>query len=261
MVEVSEKTKVITNIKKFINFKNLDGYIIPKNDGYFTEYSRINNLAKVTNFTGSAGFALILKKNNYLFVDGRYTLQAKRQSGKNFKIFEIPYTWPKNLNEIINYRIGFDPKLFTEKTLKKYFEDKNKLVPIEFIFKNKQEKKVNKLFQLSSLIAGQNSFSKIKKVRKYMNKNKINYLYVSASENVNWLLNIRGKDLPNSPLLNCRIIVPKIGKLFLFIDKKKINKSLKKNFKHLIICEENDFFNTLNNLKSGFFCIDSNFTK
>ena len=258
MVEVSEKTKVITNIKKFINFKNLDGYIIPKNDGYFTEYSRINNLAKVTNFTGSAGFALILKKNNYLFVDGRYTLQAKRQSGKNFKIFEIPYTWPKNLNEIINYRIGFDPKLFTEKTLKKYFEDKNKLVPIEFIFKNKQEKKVNKLFQLSSLIAGQNSFSKIKKVRKYMNKNKINYLYVSASENVNWLLNIRGKDLPNSPLLNCRIIVPKIGKLFLFIDKKKINKSLKKNFKHLIICEENDFFNTLNNLKSGFFCIDSN---
>ena len=258
MVEVSEKTKVITNIKKFINFKNLDGYIIPKNDGYFTEYSRINNLAKVTNFTGSAGFALILKKNNYLFVDGRYTLQAKRQSGKNFKIFEIPYTWPKNLNEIINYRIGFDPKLFTEKTLKKYFEDKNKLVPIEFIFKNKQDKKVNKLFQLSSLIAGQNSFSKIKKVRKYMNKNKINYLYVSASENVNWLLNIRGKDLPNSPLLNCRIIVPKIGKLFLFIDKKKINKSLKKNFKHLIICEENDFFNTLNNLKSGFFCIDSN---
>ena len=249
---------MITNIKKFINFKNLDGYIIPKNDGYFTEYSRINNLAKVTNFTGSAGFALILKKNNYLFVDGRYTLQAKRQSGKNFKIFEIPYTWPKNLNEIINYRIGFDPKLFTEKTLKKYFEDKNKLVPIEFIFKNKQEKKVNKLFQLSSLIAGQNSFSKIKKVRKYMNKNKINYLYVSASENVNWLLNIRGKDLPNSPLLNCRIIVPKIGKLFLFIDKKKINKSLKKNFKHLIICEENDFFNTLNNLKSGFFCIDSN---
>ncbi len=258
MVEVSEKTKVITNIKKFIKFKNLDGYIIPKNDGYFTEYSRINNLAKVTNFTGSAGFALILKKNNYLFVDGRYTLQAKRQSGKNFKIFEIPYTWPKNLNEIINYRIGFDPKLFTEKTLKKYFEDKNNLVPIEFIFKNKQEKKVNKLFQLSSLIAGQNSFSKIKKVRKYMNKNKINYLYVSASENVNWLLNIRGKDLPNSPLLNCRLIVPKIGKLFLFIDKNKINKSLKKNFKHLIICEENDFFNILNDFKSGFFCIDSN---
>ena len=249
---------MITNIKKFINIKNLDGYIIPKNDSYFTEYSRINNLAKVTNFTGSTGFALILKKKNYLFVDGRYTLQAKKQSGKNFKIFEIPYTWPKNLNGIKNYRIGFDPKLFTEKTLKKYFENKNNLVPIEFIFKNKKEKKVNKLFQLSNLVAGENPFSKIKKVRKYMTKNKIKYLYVSSSENVNWLLNIRGKDLPNSPLLNCKLVIPKKGKLYLFIDKDKINKSLKKSFKNLKICEENAFFNTLNNFKSGFFCVDSN---
>ena len=81
---------MIENIKRFIKINNLDGYIIPKNDNYFTEYSKINNLARVTNFTGSAGFAVILKNTNYLFVDGRYTLQAKKQSGKNFKILEIP---------------------------------------------------------------------------------------------------------------------------------------------------------------------------
>ena len=249
---------MIKNLKKFINIKNLDGYIIPKNDGYFTEYSRINNLAKVTNFTGSAGFALILKKNNYLFVDGRYTLQAKKQSSKNFKIFEIPYTWPKNLIEIKNFRIGFDPKLFTENTLKKYFENKNKLVPVEFFFKNKKKEKVSKLFQLDISVTGQNSFSKIIKVRKYMNKNKINYLYVSASENVNWLLNIRGKDLPNSPLLNCKLLVPNKGKLYLFINKDKINESIKKSFKNLIIYEENDLLKVLNNFKNGTFCIDGN---
>ena len=249
---------MIKNLKKFINIKNLDGYIIPKNDGYFTEYSRINNLAKVTNFTGSAGFALILKKNNYLFVDGRYTLQAKQQSSKNFKIFEIPYTWPKNLSEIKNFRIGFDPKLFTENTLKKYFENKNKLVPVEFFFKNKKKEKVSKLFQLDISVTGQNSFSKIIKVRKYMNKNKINYLYVSASENVNWLLNIRGKDLPNSPLLNCKLLVPKKGKLYLFINKDKINESIKKSFKNLIIYKENDLLKVLNNFKNGTFCIDGN---
>ena len=61
MVEISKKTKVITEVKKFIFENNLDGYIIPKNDSYFTEYSYINNLKKVSNFTGSAGFALILK--------------------------------------------------------------------------------------------------------------------------------------------------------------------------------------------------------
>ena len=62
MVKISKKTKVIKYIKQFINNNNLDGYIIPKNDYYFTEYSKINNLSKVTNFTGSAGFSLILKK-------------------------------------------------------------------------------------------------------------------------------------------------------------------------------------------------------
>ena len=82
---------MIKKIKKFIKDKYLDGYIIPKNDNYFTEYSKINNLAKVTKFTGSAGFALILKNINYLFVDGRYTLQARQQSGKEFTIFEILY--------------------------------------------------------------------------------------------------------------------------------------------------------------------------
>ena len=100
MAKISKKTKMIKKIKKFISDNNnLDGYIIPKNDNYFTEYSKINNLEKVTNFTGSAGFALILKKKNYLFVDGRYTLQAKKQSGKNFKIHEIPYVWPKDLQK------------------------------------------------------------------------------------------------------------------------------------------------------------------
>ena len=66
MAKISKKIEMIKNIKKFINVKNLDGYIIPKNDNYFTEYSKINNLYKVTNFTGSAGFALILKEYQLL---------------------------------------------------------------------------------------------------------------------------------------------------------------------------------------------------
>ena len=53
---------MIKDIRKFIINNNLDGYLIPKNDDYFTEYSEINNLSKVSNFSGSAGFAMILKK-------------------------------------------------------------------------------------------------------------------------------------------------------------------------------------------------------
>ena len=82
--------KKIKTLKKLINFYNLDGYIIPKNDAYFSEFSSPNRLKTISNFSGSAGFAIILKKENFLFVDGRYTIQAQNESGKHYKIIEIP---------------------------------------------------------------------------------------------------------------------------------------------------------------------------
>ena len=121
---------MIEKLKKFINKNDLDGYIIPENDKYFTEYSNINNLSKISKFTGSAGFAIVLKKRNYLFVDGRYTLQANKQCGDNFKILELPHILPKNLNKLKNIKIGFDPKLFTESTLDNYFQAKVNLIPV-----------------------------------------------------------------------------------------------------------------------------------
>ena len=249
---------MIKDIKQFIVNNKIDGYIVPKNDKYFTEYSKVNNLIKITNFTGSAGFALILRKQNYLFVDGRYTIQANNQSGDKFKILEIPYVWPKNISNIRNSKIGFDPKLFTDKTINLYFGGKVNLVPLEFNFKNKSEKKINKIFYLNKHITGESSATKINKIKLYMKKNKINYLYVSASENVNWLLNIRGKDLPHSPLVNCKLIISNKGKSYLFINLKKINNNLKKYFKGIILCNEESLFKTISNLKKGNFSIDPN---
>ena len=61
--------------------------MVPKNDEFFGEYIPNYNdrLNFISNFSGSYGFALILKTKNYLFVDGRYTLQALKQSGKFLK--------------------------------------------------------------------------------------------------------------------------------------------------------------------------------
>ncbi len=84
-------------LKKLINNKNIDGYIVPKNDEFFSEYAFPNRLKFISNFSGSAGMAIILKDKNFLFVDGRYTLQANIESGKNFKIFEIPKIRPFNI--------------------------------------------------------------------------------------------------------------------------------------------------------------------
>ena len=78
----------IKNLRKLFKKFNLDGYIIPKNNNFFGEYvpATEDNLKYISNFTGSAGFAVILKNKNYMFVDGRYTIQAGIQCGKEFQI-------------------------------------------------------------------------------------------------------------------------------------------------------------------------------
>ena len=89
----------ISKLRKLFKHHNLDGYIVPKNDEFFSEYVPQNKdkLKYISNFTGSYGFALILKNNNYLFIDGRYTLQAKIQCGKYFKIITIPDKLPLDI--------------------------------------------------------------------------------------------------------------------------------------------------------------------
>ncbi len=254
---------MINSIKKVIYSNNLDGYLIPKNDEYFTEYSKISYLKLVSKFSGSAGFALILKNKNYLFVDGRYTLQAKKQSGQQFKIVEIPYIWPKDifykLNKIIN--IGFDPSLFTYNSLRKYFENSCNLLPInKNVFKKKKSitySKNDTFYVLNKKVTGESSNSKIIRLTKLLKKNKVNYFFISAGENICWLLNIRGKDLPNSPVANCKLIISEKQRIYFFSPFHKIIK-IRNKLKHLKISyhEEKDFFQILTSLNNGNFCID-----
>ena len=205
--------KIQTLRKKFKKY-NIDGYVVPKNDDYFTEYSKLNRLKIISNFSGSAGIAIILKNRNYLFTDGRYTIQSQIESGKDFKIV--------NFEEIVdcklfkNLTLGIDPQLFTYNQIKTYFRKRNK---IKFIKNNLvdeiQVKKINDKFPFYSLnknIVGENSSSKINKISQFIKKNRCDYLFVSAPENVAWILNIRGRDIPNSPIPNSRLIISKTKK-------------------------------------------------
>ncbi len=214
--------------KKFKKYE-IDGYVIPKNDDYFTEYSKINRLQIISNFSGSAGLAIILKKKNYLFTDGRYTIQSQAESGKNFKI----YSFEKliNCNLFKNLTIGIDPKLFTSTQIKNYFLKYNK---IKFIKNNlvdeikKQKKNLNiPFFSLKKNIVGESVKSKISKISKYLKKNKSDYIFISAPENVAWILNIRGSDGPNSPIPNSRLIISKNKKILLISTKEKCKKLIK----------------------------------
>ena len=214
--------------KKFKKYK-IDGYVVPKNDDYFTEYSKINRLKIISNFSGSAGLAIITKNKNYLFTDGRYTIQSQVESGKNFKI----YGFEKLINCSLfkNLTLGIDPKLFTSAQIKKFFLKNNK---IKFINKNlideiKKQKQNLKIpfFSLNKKIVGESVNSKINKISKYLKINKSDYIFISAPENVAWILNIRGGDSPNSPVPNSRLIISKTKKILLISNKKKCKKLIK----------------------------------
>ncbi len=252
---------MINKIKTLIKNYNLDGYIIPKNDEFFTEYSKTNKLETIAKFTGSAGFVLILKNTNHLFVDGRYTIQAKKQSGNKFRIHEIPFVWPKNICEEKKLsNIGFDPKIFTNDILKTYFNDFCNLVPInQKLFEEKIEKikKENLVYSIDHKIIGETVKSKINRLKKILKKNKIDNLFISSGENVCWLLNIRGKDLPNSPVANFQAILTSQGKIILLGDLRKL-KNIKNELikKKISFFERSAFFKILNYLKGKSFCID-----
>ena len=253
---------MINKIKNLINLNNLDGYIVPKNDEFFTEYSKINKLEIVANFSGSAGFILILKNSNHLFVDGRYTIQAKKQSGKKFKIHEIPYEWPKDiLKNDARLNIGFDPKLFTTETLKIYFNNSCNLFPVNSnLFTTKAEivNKDNLIYQMNTSVVGESSKRKINRLIKILESEKLDNLFISSGENVCWLLNIRGKDLPNSPIANFQAILTSNKNIILFGNLKKL-KNIKKEFlkNKISFHEKDDFFKILSSLKGNSFCIDS----
>ena len=253
-------SKKIEQLRSKFNQFNIDGYIIPKNDEFFSEYAAIDRLKTISNFSGSAGLAVILKKNNYLFVDGRYTIQAQQQSGKQFKIIEIHKFLPHKI--IKNLTLGFDPHLLTKKQLYGYFgkllilkKINNNL--IDKIYKKKKIKK-KKFFSLSGKIAGESFKSKINKIRNILKSNKTDYLFISAPENVAWLLNIRGSDNPNSPIPNCRLIIGKNKELFMIAQKEKASIIIKeKKLSKKQIINPKKFKNLIKKINGNKFIIDS----
>ena len=256
-------------MKKFKNLLKqykLDGYIIPKNDEYFNEYvsSAKDRLKFISNFSGSAGFAVILQNKNYLFVDGRYTIQARIQSGKNFKVITIPKKFPKDVLKFNKkLTIGFDPRLHTESKLNFLFNIKN--ISLKSVNKNlvdivwsKRPKELTKPFySLSKKNTGISSEKKILEVKKFFNKNKVDYLLVTAPENIAWILNIRGHDSIFSPIPNARLLMNKNGDIHFFANPKKITMIKKSLPKKIIFHEENKIEKILTNLYKNKIFLDS----
>ena len=111
-----------------------------------------------------------MKKEKFLFVDGRYTLQANQQSGNFFKVKTIPNKLPKEILKNKELKIGFDPKLFTKKSLNIFFgQTKCKYIPlnknlVDQIWKRKNNTSKDKFYTLPNHSVGENYKQKINKI-------------------------------------------------------------------------------------------------
>ncbi len=253
---IKEKIKKLR--QKFIKYK-IDGYIVPKNDEFFSENVFFDRLKLISNFDGSAGLAIILKNRNYLFVDGRYTIQAKKQSGKLFKIVEIHKSLPHKI--LKNLCLGYDPKLFTKTQLSFYFGKNLTLRPIItnlVELKNLKNDTQVAFYSIPTKVAGKSYKSKISLIAKTIKKRRSDYLFISAPENVAWLLNIRGADIPFSPIPNCHLIISKNKKIYLIANMEKLPKLLKekKILKNQVV-NPNNFKILINKLSGNKIILDS----
>ncbi len=254
----------INKLKDTFKYYNLDGYLIPKNNEFFNEYISYqeDDLQYISNFSGSYGLALVLKKKNILFVDGRYTVQANIQSGKKFQVVNLPLKKTKQAFNLRNKIIGFDPKLFNERSIKHF----SKVLGTKCIAVNKNLVKLirkkgsfaskKKFYTLDKSITGKSSFNKIKNLKKFFYKKNIDVMLITSSENIAWLLNIRGHDTDFSPIPNCFLIIDKKKRIFLFCDLKKINIKFRKKLSFAHILEINELHNFLKKIKYKNFLID-----
>ena len=256
----------ISKLRKILNREKIDGYLIPKNNEFFGEYvpEYDDRLNYISNFSGSYGFSLILKKKNYLFIDGRYTLQAKKQSGDFFKIVTFPKQKPFDILKNKKYLIGFDPKLFTKKTVQIFFgKTKCKFKPlnknlVDEIWKRKIKKNNKKFYILPGNSVSKSYKSKINKVVNYLKNKGADFYFITASENNAWLLNIRGKDSDYSPIPDSYILIDKYKKVDFFCDLRKISLSFRRKFKDINFIELKSTSEFLSRINKKKFIIDKN---
>ena len=254
----------IKRLRQILSREKIDGYIIPKNDEFFGEYVFADNdrLKYISNFSGSFGCALILNDKNYLFIDGRYTLQAKKQCSKHFNVITLPNKKIYNFLKKKKYTIGFDPKLFTQKMINIFFRNIFKFKPInsnliDEIWKRKIKIGYNKFYLLPKNSVDNHNF-KINKIVSVLKKNGADYLWITASENNAWLLNIRGGDSNYSPIPNSHSLIDNKGRIIFFCDLNKVSPDIKIKLKKIRFVSINSIDDLLLKIKRKKFIIDKN---
>jgi Xaa-Pro aminopeptidase len=233
--DTSEPVARLAALRAELTRRGLDGFVVPHADRHQNEYlpPSEERLAWLTGFTGSAGTAVILAERAVLFVDGRYTLQARDQSDP--KLFTIehlvdrpPSAWIET-NLTSGQKLGFDPWLHTaegaERLAKACAAVGAILVatepnPIDAACRNRPAPPHGAIVPHDLQFSGEPAAQKLDRIRAEIKKLKADALVVSDPHAVAWAFNIRGGDVHHTPLpLAFAIVLEDTARLYVDEDK------------------------------------------
>ncbi|XP_044757576.1 probable Xaa-Pro aminopeptidase P [Coccinella septempunctata] len=220
---------------------SIDGYIITSDDEHQTEFVSEYDRRReyITGFSGSHGTAIVTHTKAALWTDGRYHLEADDQMSCDWLLMRSGQRDISTMSEWLKNefpkgaRIGVDPKLVSEHMWQTFMDDfKNSsivLVPIklnliDIIWSEGRAPRRNKsVFVHHEKYAGKSWKSKVADLRNETRKLGADAMIVTALDEIAWLLNIRGRDVPYSPFVRSYVLVDMV-KVILYINKTQLLK-------------------------------------
>ncbi|MCE9677890.1 aminopeptidase P family protein [Shewanella sp. AS1] len=227
----------LTLIRQAMNSAQLDAFIVPRADEYLGEYvpERNERLCWLTDFTGSAGAAIVLKESATIFIDGRYTVQVKQQVDASLYQYESLTDTPQIAWLIEQLpsgaRVGVDARLHP---LSWYLAAKAELEsagltlvsvkdnPIDLHWQDRPNAAAASIMLFDQASAGRSSLEKRSQIGASIRKAGADVALISALDSFCWLLNIRGNDVPRLPVVLGTALLYANGDMVLFTDLNKL---------------------------------------
>ncbi|MBJ3783772.1 aminopeptidase P family protein [Devosia sediminis] len=229
----------LASLRAAMQKAGIDAVLIPRADAHRGESVPASEarLAYITGFTGSAGLAVVGRDKAGLFVDSRYTLQAPAQTDTT--LVTVHETGQGGVNDDIRLYVGkggkltYDPWLHTPgevRDVTQKLAGHAEVVPhanlVDAIWTDRPHAPVSSIEFLGHNRAGKSAADKIADLQKTLAADAADAVVLTLPESICWLLNMRGRDVPNTPFVLGFAIVPAAGLPTLYLDKAKITPEL-----------------------------------
>ena len=234
----------LARLRQELSTRGLDGFVVPRSDEHQGEYvpPRGQRLAWLTGFTGSAGLAVVLRERAALFVDGRYTLQATQQvDGSLFDthhlIDEPPAHWIGGALKAGTV-LGYDPWLHTPQEVERFRAAAEKAGaalravadnPLDRVWPGQPAAPLAPVVPHAEGFAGESAQSKRARLARALADEGVAAAVLTMPESIAWLLNIRGGDVPHTPLPLSFAILRNDASVTWFIDRRKLAPGLERH--------------------------------